>query len=76
MTTRLFCVLAFFLSAATQCFASDLSCSGPVGGGATVTNINGNVSVPDGKSCTLSFISITGNVTVGRDADSDRISVC
>jgi Tannase and feruloyl esterase len=68
MITRLFVVLAVLVSAATQCFASDLSCSGPVGGGAMVTKINGNVSVPDGKSCTLSFINITGNVTVGRDA--------
>ena len=61
MTTRLIFVLAILLAVVTQCFASDLSCSGPVGGGATVTNINGDVSVSHGKSCTLRFMSITGN---------------
>jgi feruloyl esterase len=45
-----------------------MSCSGLIGGGRTVTNINGNVTVPDGKSCTLSFVDIRGDVRVERDA--------
>ena len=35
-----------------------------MGGGATVTTINGNVTVPNGTSCTLQFVNVTGNVTV------------
>jgi hypothetical protein len=75
MKTRLLFVLTILLSAAIQCFvpqlqarAGDTSCSGLIGGGRTVTNIDGNVTVPDGTSCTLSFVNITGNVRVGRDA--------
>jgi hypothetical protein len=75
MTTRLLFVLTILLSAAIQCFvpqpqarAGDTSCSGLIGGGRTVTNIDGNVTVPDGTSCTLSFVNIAGNVRVGRDA--------
>jgi tannase/feruloyl esterase len=33
-----------------------------------VTNIDGNVIVPEGKSCTLSFVNIKGHVRVERDA--------
>jgi hypothetical protein len=33
-----------------------------------VTTINGNVTVPAGASCTLSFVNITGNVGVGQNA--------
>jgi hypothetical protein len=75
MTARLLFVLTILLSAAIQCFvpqpqarAGDMSCSGLIGTGRTVTNIDGNVTVPDGTSCTLSFVNITGNVRVGRDA--------
>jgi hypothetical protein len=45
-----------------------MSCSGLIGGGSTVTTINGDVTVPDGKSCTLSFVNTKGDVRVGRDA--------
>jgi hypothetical protein len=73
MTTRLLFVLTILLSAATQGFAAqarggDMNCSGLMGGGRTVTNIDGNVTVPEGKSCTLSFVNIKGDVRVGRDA--------
>ncbi|HLK80969.1 MAG TPA: tannase/feruloyl esterase family alpha/beta hydrolase [Xanthobacteraceae bacterium] len=66
-------VLTISLSAAAQCFAAhaadgDTHCSGLIGGGTAVTNINGNVTVPEGKSCTLSFVNIKGNVRVERDA--------
>jgi hypothetical protein len=73
MRTCLLFVLTFLLS--TQCFAAepharggDMNCAGLTGGGSTVTNIDGNVTVPDGKSCTLSFVNIKGDVRVGRDA--------
>jgi Tannase and feruloyl esterase len=74
VTTRLLFVLTILLSAAIQCFVAqpqaraDTSCSGLIGGGRTVTNINGNVTVPAGTSCTLSFVNITGNVGVGQNA--------
>jgi hypothetical protein len=68
-------VLTIFLLAVIQCLvaqpqarASDMSCSGLIGGGRAVTNINGNVTVPAGTSCTLSFVNITGNVGVGQNA--------
>lgn len=65
---RLVFGLTILLSAAIQCFvapqarAGDLSCSGLIGGGPTVSPIDGNVTVPDGKSCTLSLVNITGNI--------------
>jgi hypothetical protein len=74
MTSRLLFVLTIFLTAATQlCGLSaarggDMSCSRLIGGGPIVTNIEGNVTVPDGTSCTLSFVNIKGNVQIGRDA--------
>jgi feruloyl esterase len=75
MSTRLLLALAFVLSAVMQFFAavpqataSDRTCSGLVGGQSTVTTINGNVAVPDDGYCTLSFVDITGNVRVGRNA--------
>ncbi len=74
MTNRLLFVLTILLSAAshlcgpTAARAGDMNCSGLIGGGRTVTNINGNVTVPAGMSCTLSFVNITGNVEVGQNA--------
>src|SRR5262245_57489446 len=46
----------------------DVTCTGLIGGGPAVTAINGDVTVPDGKSCTLSFVDIKGSVRVGRNA--------
>src|SRR5882672_9545421 len=75
MTTRFFLALAFVLSAAIQFLAAppraaanEMTCSGLIGGQSAVTNIDGNVTVPNGKSCTLSFVNINGNVRVGRSA--------
>jgi hypothetical protein len=74
MTSRFFFVLTILLSAASQLCgptaarAGDMNCSGLIGGGRTVTNINGNVTVPAGTSCTLSFVNIAGNVAVGQNA--------
>jgi hypothetical protein len=56
---------ANFLAGASTARAADVSCSGTLGGGATVTNIHGNVKVPDNASCTLNFVNVTGNVQVG-----------
>jgi len=75
MRTRLVSALAFLLSAslgfiagAPQAAANDATCSGLVGGQATVTTINGSVTVPNGAHCTLSFVNIKGDVRVGRNA--------
>jgi hypothetical protein len=75
MMNRLLLVLTILLAAVTQCLADHspggsggASCAGVIGGGPAVTTINGNVIVPDGKSCTLSFVNVEGGVRVGRDA--------
>jgi hypothetical protein len=54
-----------FLAGASTARAADVSCSGTLGGSATVTNINGTVKVPDNASCTLNFVNVTGNVQAG-----------
>ena len=66
MTKRIWCALAFFLLAAMGIFAtppdaaaSDVTCSGLVGGQSTLTIVDGNVVVPNGKYCTLSFVNVT-----------------
>ncbi len=75
MMNRLLLVLTILLSAVTQCPADhspggsgDTSCAGAIGGGPAVTTINGDVSVPEGASCTLSFVNVKGSVRVGRGA--------
>ncbi len=54
---------AALLGGASALYAQNINCSGTVGGGATVTTINGNVIVPNGAACTLEFVDVTGNVT-------------
>jgi hypothetical protein len=44
--------------------AQNVSCSGNIGGGATETTISGDVTVPSGASCTLQFVTVTGDVHV------------
>lgn len=75
MTNRLLSTLGLCLAAAAWCLAApspaaahDMTCSGLIGGQSIVTTVNGNVIVPDGKYCTLSFVDVTGNVLVGRNA--------
>lgn len=58
-------VAALFASVSIS-HAQNINCTGTVGVGATVTTINGNVSVPAGASCTLLFVNVTGNVQVQR----------
>lgn len=72
MTTRGFLALVFILTAAIQFIAaplhaaaSDVTCSGLIGGKPTLTIVNGNVIVPNGQSCTLTFVNVSGNVRVG-----------
>jgi hypothetical protein len=71
MTARLLSTLAISLMlAVTQCFRAEpeargMNCSGLIGGGSAVSTINGNVTVPDGKSCMLNFVDIEGNVSSG-----------
>lgn len=56
-------VAALFVDASSA-YSQNISCSGAVGGGATVTTISGNVTVPNGASCTLEFVNVAGNVEV------------
>jgi hypothetical protein len=44
----------------------DITCAGIVGGGPTVTAIKGDVTVPEGASCTLEFVNVGGSVHVQR----------
>src|SRR5580704_2121754 len=53
------------LGGASSLHAQNLACAGTVGGAAGLTTINGNVTVPNGASCTLAFAEVTGNVDVG-----------
>jgi hypothetical protein len=57
-----------FFAGAPTARAADVTCSGTLGGGSTVTDINGNVTVPDNASCILNFVNVTGNVTTGRNS--------
>jgi hypothetical protein len=73
--TRFLFVVAFVMAATTMFFggaptaqAADVICSGTLGGGSTVTNIPGNVIVPEQASCTLNFVTVAGNVRVGKGA--------
>ncbi len=75
MKTRLLGALACVLAAAigsltaiSPAAASDVTCSGLIGGQSTLTTVDGNVVVPNGKYCTLSFVNITGNVRVSPKA--------
>jgi len=47
---------------------ADVVCSGKLGGGATVTNIKGDVIVPEKASCTLDFVTVSGDVQVRKGA--------
>src|SRR6516164_2737427 len=70
LPTRVLFLLTLVMAAATTFFAgtptawaADVSCTGVMSGGASgPLNINGNVTVPSGANCTLSFVNVTGNV--------------
>ena len=75
LMTRFLFVFAFVMAATTTFFggaptaqAADVICSGTLGGGSTVTNITGNIIVPEQASCTLNFVTVAGNVRVGKGA--------
>ena len=53
--------LGALLATAPGALAGDVNCTAIMGG-----PINGNVVVPDGKSCTLAGATVTGNVKVGQ----------
>lgn len=59
-------VLAFaaLVGGASAAHSQNVNCTGAVGGGAAVTTINGNVTVPNGASCILNFVNVGGNVEV------------
>jgi hypothetical protein len=78
--TRFLFVLVFVMAATATSFAreeersdreasrADVICSGKLGGGSTVTNIRGDVTVPQKASCTLDFVTIAGDVRVRKGA--------
>ena len=46
-------LVVVLLGGASVSHAQNINCASTVGGGATVTTINGNVTVPNGASCAL-----------------------
>ena len=67
--SHLLLALGILVSATTQSLAGgSTACSGQIGGGPAVTAIDGDLAVPDGMSCTLSFVTVTGDIRVGRGA--------
>src|SRR5215472_14514252 len=69
LSTRVLFLLTLVMAAATTflgtptALAADVSCTGVMSGDASgPLNINGNVTVPSGANCTLSFVNVTGNV--------------
>jgi feruloyl esterase len=70
LPTRVLFLLALVMAAATTFFvgaptawAADATCTGVMSGGASgPLKIEGNVTVPQGANCTLSFVNVTGNV--------------
>ena len=70
LPTRALFLLTLVMAAATTFFAgvptawaANVTCTGPMSGGASgPLNIDGNVTVPQGANCTLTFVNVTGNV--------------
>ena len=60
-----FVIACMAICAEAPAARADTTCTGSVGGATAVTNISGNVVVPNGASCTLTFVNVTGNVTAG-----------
>jgi hypothetical protein len=72
MIARIPIALAFMLAIAAALFgtsdakASDIVCSGTIGGGSSAANLRGQVVVPDNAFCTLNFVNVSQGVTVGK----------
>src|SRR5579871_1269903 len=74
LPTRVLFLLALVMEAAVPFFAgvptawaADVTCTGMMSGNASgALSITGNVSVPQGANCTLSFVNVTGNVRAGK----------
>ena len=69
LPTRVLFLLTLVMAAATtfvgapNAWAADATCTGAMSGGASgPLDIQGNVTVPSGANCTLSFVNVTGNV--------------
>ena len=69
LPTRVLFLLTLVMAAATTfvgaptAWAADVTCTGSMSGDASgPLNIKGNVTVPNGANCTLSFVNVTGNV--------------
>ena len=52
----------------TSAVRADTNCTGTLGSAATVTTVNGNITVPKGASCTISFANISGSISVSQGA--------
>src|ERR1700731_2530759 len=73
LPTRVLFLLTLVTAAATTfvgaptAWAADVTCTSVMSGGASgPLNIKGNVIVPNGANCTLTFVNVTGNVQAGQ----------
>jgi hypothetical protein len=73
LPTRVLFLLTLVMAAATTfvgaptAWAADATCTSVMSGGASgPLNIKGNVIVPNGANCTLTFVNVTGNVQAGQ----------
>src|SRR3984957_12976499 len=73
LPTRVLFLLTLAMAAATMfvgtptAWAADVTCTSVMIGGASgPLNIKGNVIVPNGANCTLTFVNVTGNVQAGQ----------
>src|SRR5690349_22461716 len=72
--TRVLFLLALALAAATMCcvgapaaWAANVTCTGMMSGDSSgPLKIDGNVTVPQGANCTLSFVTVSGNVQASK----------
>src|SRR5215813_7053754 len=70
LPTRILFLLTLLMAAATTLFvgaptawAANVTCTGAMSGDSSgPLNIDGNVTVPQGANCTLSFVNVRGNV--------------
>jgi hypothetical protein len=69
LATRVLFLLTLVMAAAMTfvgapaAWAADVTCTGTMSGDASgPLNIKGNVIVPSGANCTLSFVNVIGNV--------------
>jgi feruloyl esterase len=69
LLTLVMAAAATFLVGAPTAWAANVTCTGTMSGDASgPLTIDGNVTVPSGANCTLSFVNVTGNVQADKNS--------